>query len=116
MGSPTLHERAAREAVAARWLAGARAEEHCEEDCKGLWVAVLCEAIHDLVSPNDLVRRSTRLWVDSRDTGPSSFEWICSLLGANPTAVRERLAGGGARRIESHLHAVRCRERRQGAA
>lgn len=114
MGRPRMHEAAAREAIAAQWLAGARAEECYEEDCKTLWVAVLVEAIHDLASPNDFVRGSARIWFTSRGTEPPSFEWICTLLGANATAIRERLAGDGARRIESRLRAVRSHER--GAA
>jgi len=116
-GSPRLNVRREREAIAQRWLAGARAETPYDDDCRKLWVMVMAVAISDLTSPHALHRASARAWVESRDTEPASFEWICKLLDADPGEVRARLSGEGVERMSRVVFSIRSgRERRRDGA
>jgi hypothetical protein len=53
-----------------------------------LWGSVLTQAIQDLSGPN-LIAKSARAWLTSRNTTPGSLIWICDQLGLDPAAVRQ---------------------------
>jgi len=61
--------------------------DRMEMACKGLWCAVLQQAIKD--SRWDVTARS---WFFSEDQEVGSFLWICTVLDVNPELILELLA------------------------
>ena len=60
-----------------------------------LWIAVLGRAADDLKSRRTLIRDDAAEWFLSTAVELNSFEGICSLLGADPGAVREAVLHRG---------------------
>lgn len=74
------------------------------------------QAVHDQFLRGKLRRRiqaETREWIKSDYDGPSSFVWICGVLGLDSDAVRERLLTGNFTPLTiNHLARIRYEERR----
>lgn len=58
---------------------------------RDLWAAVVMRAIGDLDSRSKSIRREAREWIDSNNTSPGSFLWVCTALGLPPYLVRRRI-------------------------
>jgi hypothetical protein len=58
---------------------------------RGLWIAVLRQAVSDLRYYRPSLRHFTRLWFESTSREPGSFEWICDQLELDALWLRRRL-------------------------
>lgn len=70
-----------------------------------LWLAVVALALEDAVAPvveipetgvrgftyteDQWTQRRARLWLQSKESGAGSLEWICAVLGLNAEAIRD---------------------------
>lgn len=55
---------------------------------RALWSAVLTTAFADLDDRNREIVADARKWIDSEDTSPQSYFWVCQILGVNPHDLR----------------------------
>ena len=71
--------------------------ETIDEACRGLWTAVLGQAVRDAQGSvtNYIQRESARAWLRSSNQNVGSFFWVCSILNFDPHLFRSRLAEKG---------------------
>lgn len=56
------------------------------EGYRQFWVAVLVSAVKDMDSYSESERREAKKYVFSTSTAPTSFCWICTILGVDANA------------------------------
>ena len=68
------------------------------ESCTALWIAVLFQAMQDIVKPKGnakekrLYRESALYWINDRDNDNiNSFVGICNLVGFDPDKTRAKI-------------------------
>lgn len=74
--------------------------------CRRLWTSVLISAMSDLqnkakygAAPTN--RHIAQAWIDSEESAPSSFVWVCNALGMDPERTRTAIYN----RVGSMTHA-----------
>jgi len=80
-----------------------------------LWVAVMYRAVFDLLGVNTygdghyrlMLHHSARVWIESTNREPGSFEWICDQLEFNAGWLRCRLLRMAGKQKKGNVSAQR---------